>query len=93
VSRRSLGLGVHYWEIRVENVDSNKAIMIGVTNDRTVRYTGFYQQVSAWAYYSFTGEKYHAYKPEKYASPFSGGDTIGIELRVFEKQHCLHWIL
>jgi len=84
VSRRGLGIGIHYWEIRVDHVDANKAIMIGVTNDKTSRNTGFYQQVSAWAYYSFTGEKYHNYKPEKYASAFIGGDIIGVELTVFE---------
>jgi len=84
VSRKALGVGIHYWEIKVEHVDANKAVMIGVTNDRTTRYTGFYQQVSAWAYYSFTGEKYHSYKPEKYATSFSSGDIIGVELKVFE---------
>jgi len=84
VARKALGVGIHYWEIKVDQVDANKAIMIGVTNDRTARYTGFYQQVSAWAYYSFTGEKYHSYKPEKYATPFSTGDIIGVELTVYE---------
>eukprot|EP01118_Nematostelium_gracile_P018143 TRINITY_DN796_c0_g1_i1.p1 TRINITY_DN796_c0_g1~~TRINITY_DN796_c0_g1_i1.p1 ORF type:complete len:269 (-),score=49.56 TRINITY_DN796_c0_g1_i1:98-904(-) len=84
VARKALGIGSHYWEVRVTHLQADKAIMIGVTNDKTTRYTGFYQQVSAWAYYSFTGEKYHAYKPERYFEPFTNGDVIGVELKVYE---------
>lgn len=98
VSRIGLGMGTHYWEVRIDSIDHHKAIMIGVTNDKASRLTGFYQQVSgeeigfisrhtdvflpAWAYYSFTGEKYHSYKPIRYAEPFEKNDVIGVLLEV-----------
>jgi len=78
VARVSFGLGLHYWEVRIDEDTQRKAIMIGVTNNPTSYSKGIYQTRHGWAYYSYTGEGYHEYRSKQYADNYGAGDVIGV---------------
>jgi len=85
ISRRGFGVGRHYWEVKVNQLDPmNRSIIIGVTTKTECSLTGLYQGSFAWGYYSFTGECYNQYKASRYSQGYTTGDVIGVYLEVDE---------